>query len=96
MQNNTFALNIFAMKTPKKQHNTADIEEKLIEIGSMVRVYRKKFNKNYEIFAQEHNFNKVTLQRIESGKNYTMSSFLELLNIMNVSVEEFFHGIDTK
>jgi len=83
------------MKTPKTSHNTAEIEQKLIEIGSMVRAYRKKIDNNYENFALEHQFNKVTLQRIETGKNYTMSSFIEVLNAMGITLEEFFDS-DTK
>lgn len=85
------------MKTPKTPHNTADIQQKLTKIGEKVRMHRRGINANYEIFALEHHINKVTLQRIESGKNYTMSSFIELLNIMDVTIEEFFGGdIDSK
>jgi transcriptional regulator with XRE-family HTH domain len=77
-------------KLPKSDINP---DQLLLIIGSKVRKLRKMQNKNYEAFAKEHNFNKVTLQRIESGQNFTMTSLIELLNILGVSLEEFFSDI---
>jgi transcriptional regulator with XRE-family HTH domain len=65
-----------------------DIDQKLKEIGKKVRIRRKVIAKNYEDFAKAHKINKVTLLRIENGDNYTMSSFLRLLNLIGVSIED--------
>ena len=75
-----------------KQRNkiTPEVQQRLNQIGVMVRKHRKRMCKNYEDFAIKYDFNKVTLQRIETGKNYTMSSFIQLLNILDVSKEDFF------
>ncbi len=47
-----------------------------------------------QVFAQKYNINKVTLQRLETGKNFTMKSLIEVLNILDVSLEEFFSDLD--
>lgn len=69
---------------------TPEVQHRLNQIGALVRKHRKRMCRNYEDFAFKYNFNKVTLQRIETGKNYTMSSFIQLLNILDVTEEDFF------
>ncbi len=70
-----------------------NVEHLLKEIGSKVRFYRKSITNNYETFADEHHLNKVTVSRIESGQNFTMTSLIQVLGAMNVSLEDFFRGI---
>ena len=71
----------------------ADIEPILKEIGSRIRAHRKFVAKNYEHFAEEHNFNKVTISRIENGENFTMTSFIRVLRVLDISIEDFFKDI---
>jgi len=70
------------------QDNAAD--EILSRIGLKVRELRKRQEKNYEDFARKHRINKVTLQRLETGKNFTMKSLIDVLRIMGISMDEFF------
>ncbi len=65
----------------------------LVKIGLRVRELRKKHEKNYEEFARKHKINKVTLQRLESGRNFTMKSLVEILLILEVPLEEVFRDL---
>lgn len=65
-----------------------DIDQKLKEIGDKVKIRRKAISNNYENFAKTYKINKVTLLRIEKGENYTMSSFLRLLNSIGITIED--------
>jgi transcriptional regulator with XRE-family HTH domain len=71
----------------------ADIAPVLKEIGSRLRTQRKSVAKNYEDFARDHQFNKVTISRIENGENFTMSSLIQVLRVLDISIEDFFKGI---
>ncbi len=53
----------------KPSDDSSDILLK--KIGNSVRELRKKREKNYEEFARKHKINKVTLQRLETGQNFT-------------------------
>jgi hypothetical protein len=65
----------------------------LKEIGSRIRERRKLLARNYEKFAEANDFNKVTISRIENGENFTMSSLIQVLRVLDISVEDFFKGI---
>lgn len=68
----------------------------LVQIGEKIRKLRKQnpdFD-NYEIFSFFYKINKVTLQRIERGENYTMESLLKVLSALDVSLSEFFKDIE--
>ena len=67
----------------------------LVQIGKKIRKLRKS-NKdfdNYEVFAFTHKINKVTLQRMEKGENFTMQNFLKVLNALDISLSDFFKDI---
>jgi len=72
---------------------TNDIALILKEIGKRVKARRKLQTNNYETFAKEHHFNKVTISRIEAGENFTMISLIQVLRVLDISVEDFFKGI---
>jgi transcriptional regulator with XRE-family HTH domain len=72
---------------------TTDIDLILKEIGTRVRARRKLLASNYEDFADDHKFNKVTILRIENGENFTMTSLIQVLRVLDISVEDFFKGI---
>jgi len=70
-----------------------DVDLILKEIGSRIRMRRKSLAKNYEDFADDHDFNKVTISRLENGENFTMKSLVQVLRVLDVSIEDFFKGI---
>jgi transcriptional regulator with XRE-family HTH domain len=76
------------MKPKGKKFAPVNVDHKLKEIGEKVRLKRKAINNNYEDFAHEHNINKVTLNRIETGDNFKMSSLLQVLNAIGMSIED--------
>lgn len=65
----------------------------LKEIGLKIKAKRKMISSNYENFARDHNFNKVTIARMESGENFNIKSLIEILQVLNISLEDFFQGI---
>lgn len=71
-----------------------EIEDLMQKIGKRIRYHRKKVEKNYEVFAQKYNINKVTIQRMETGQNFTISSLLQVLGVLGISLEELFRDID--
>ena len=70
-----------------------DVDPVLKEIGAKIRAQRKLISKNYEDFAREHDFNKVTISRLENGENFTMSILIQVLRALDISLEDFFRGI---
>jgi len=73
---------------------TPDGLEKTIKIiGSKIRMNRKNTYKNYEKFAHEHGFNKVTILRLERGENCTITTLIQVLHALNLPIEDFFKGI---
>ena len=71
------------------------VVSKLKEVGEKVKEKRSQAvdGKNYMNFAKVHHINYVTLGRIENGEDFKMSSFLEILNAIGISREEFFKGM---
>ena len=78
------------MKKKVDKELQEEIQARMKEIGKKVRMERKKVNNNYEDFAKDHNLNKVTLARIENGENFTLSSLMEVLKPLNISLKSFF------
>ena len=73
--------------------SSSDVDLILKEMGSRIREKRKSVANNYEDFARDHQFNKVTISRIENGENFTMSSLIQVLRVLDISIEDFFKGI---
>lgn len=73
--------------------SSSDIDLILKEMGSRIREKRKSVANNYEDFARDHQFNKVTISRIENGENFTMSSLIQVLRVLDIPIEDFFKGI---
>lgn len=66
----------------------------LKKIGARLREVRKKQgHSSYEYFAYEYDLNKVTVAKAEKGGNVNMATLLKILEILDVSPEEFFKGI---
>ena len=76
-----------------KKPTSKEIDVTLKEIGAKVRTQRKSVYRNYESFADNYEFNKVTISRLENGENFTMSSLIQVLRVLDISLEDFFNGI---
>ena len=72
------------------KENTIE-EKRLFAIGKKIRQLRIEMGyRSAEIFAYEHNLNRVSYWRIEKGCNITMISLLKILDIHKISLSEFF------
>jgi transcriptional regulator with XRE-family HTH domain len=81
------------MKPKKMPESYANANQKLVQIGVKVRKLRKDMSPNYEDFAANSNINKVTLNRIERGDNVSLRLFVNTLQKMGISLEDFFKGL---
>jgi len=63
------------------------------EIGERLTAHRQQVGSNYKKFAAEHGINNMTLWRMEAGEDYKMSSFLQVLNEIGITPEDFFKGV---
>lgn len=81
------------MKAATNTELSSDVNQILKEIGSRIRTKRKMVNKNYEDFATAHNFNKVTVSRIEQGLNSSLKSIIMVARALDTPIEELFKGI---
>lgn len=69
------------------------VAQTMKEIGLKVAEHRQIVGSNYKKFATSHKLNNMTLWRIQKGEDYKMSSFIEVLNAIGISPEDFFKGI---
>jgi hypothetical protein len=65
-----------------------EIKQKMKEIGLRVTKCRQQVGSNYKKFATDHGINNMTLWRIEKGEDYKMSSLLQVLNAIDISIED--------
>ncbi len=88
----------FTMAAPKKNQSkdpNKDIANTLLSIGKKLKQLRKEAGfTNYENFAFEYDFNRVSYGRIESGANITLKSLLRVLTIHKISLKDFFKDIE--
>ncbi len=73
----------------------AEIDARLIAVGKQIKQLRIKMGySSAEIFAYEHNLNRVSYWRMEKGCNITMASLLKILDIHQVSLSDFFTKVE--
>lgn len=67
----------------------------LKRIGERLKYFRKKAGySNYEYFAYDHNISRPQYGKYEAGANIQLNTLIKILKAMNVTLEEFFKGID--
>ena len=81
------------MKPKKVPESYLEVDQKLEQIGKKVRQLRKEKSANYEDFAREKNINKVTLNSIEKGESVSLRLFINVIQKLGISLEDFFNGI---
>ncbi len=68
---------------------------RLTAIGAHIKTLRiQKGYTSAEIFAYEHDLNRISYWRMERGCNITMNSLLRILDIHKITLSEFFKDID--
>ena len=86
-----------AAKNPKKKTGKLSSSEikKLKLIGERLKHFRKKAGySNYEYFAYENNISRPQYGKYEAGANIQLNTLIKILEAMDVSLEEFFKGLE--
>ena len=64
------------------------------QIGEKLKKLRIKAKYvSAEIFAYDHELNRVQYWRMEKGANFTMNSLIAVLDIHKITLEDFFDGL---
>lgn len=67
----------------------------LKKLGERIRELRKKKGySNYEHFAYENGISRTQYGKYEKGENMKFLTFLKILKGLNVTIEDFFTGLD--
>lgn len=81
------------MAPEQRKHNVNDSieDERIKKIAAKLKELRKNAGyTNYENFALDHDIGRVQYWRMEKGANFTMVSFLKILDAHKMSLGEFF------
>ncbi|MBQ4821514.1 helix-turn-helix transcriptional regulator [Aquimarina sp. MMG016] len=69
-------------------------KDRLSIIGERIRELRLKAGyTSYETFAVDNGLPRKNYWRIEKGQNFTIETLLRILDIHNISLEDFFKGL---
>lgn len=74
--------------------NDADFQKDLDKISDRIKQLRIDAGyTSYEKFANANGFQLKQYWRLESGKNFQITTLLKLLKLHNISMEDFFKGL---
>jgi len=78
--------------------NSDHIDKQLKNLGERIKQIRKaKGFSNYEKFAHQHDFNRSSYGRFESGEDIRFSSLLRVLDAFDMDIQDFFaEGFEKK
>ncbi len=83
------------MKSAKKGSDTPD--QVLKKIGLRIKELRKaKGFTNYEHIAYELGMSRSQYWKYEQGKNIEIKTLLRILSLLDISIVEFFKGLDSE
>lgn len=72
-----------------------DEAKQLKKIGDRLKYFRKKAGcTNYEYFAYENDISCPQYGKYEAGANIQLNTLMKILKALNISLEEFFKGLD--
>jgi transcriptional regulator with XRE-family HTH domain len=64
--------------------NNLKIKDVKLEIGQLAKSYRKKQKLSQQDLADQLELSRLTIQNIESGKNFNIDTLLKVLNHFNL------------
>ena len=64
--------------------NNLKIKDVKLEIGQLAKAYRKKQKLSQQDLADQLELSRLTIQNIESGKNFNIDTLLKVLNHFNL------------
>ena len=72
-----------------------DTDKRIQKIGEKLKKLRvDKGYTSYETFAFDNEINRVQYWRMEKGTNVTMKSLIKVLDIYDLTLNEFFKDLD--
>lgn len=79
-----------------KREKETPQDPRFVEIGKRIKELRiAKGYTSAEIFAYEHELNRVSYWRMEKGCNMTLVSLMRILDIHQLSLHEFFKDFES-
>lgn len=67
----------------------------IVKIASKIKRLRiQRGYTSYETFAYDNELPRVQYWRMEKGTNFTIKNLLKILDIHQISIEEFFSDLD--
>ena len=76
-----------------KKEIPTKVTQQLKQVGQKFEELRKINIKESKSFTEENDINRMTLWRIQNGKDFQLSKLLQVLNAIGISPEDFFKGI---
>jgi len=71
------------------------MDERILQIANRIKQLRiEKGYGSHEFFAWEHNIPRVQYWRMEKGTNFTIKTFLRILDAHGITLKEFFEGVE--
>ncbi len=71
------------------------MDERILKIAKLIKSLRiEKDYGSHEFFAWEHNIPRVQYWRMEKGTNFTIRTFLRILDAHNITMKDFFDRLD--
>ncbi len=72
--------------------NSPKIKDVKLEIGHLVKLYRKSEKISQQELADKLGLSRITIQNLESGKNFTIDTLLKVLQYFD-KLNEYFEFI---
>lgn len=74
---------------------TKDIESRIDQVANKLKKLRiEKGYTSYENFAFDNDLPRMQYWRMEKGTNFTFANLVKILDIHEISLEDFFKDID--
>jgi len=71
------------------------VDERIEQIGNKLKELRKaKGYTSYETFAWDNDLPRMQYWRMEKGTNFTIQNFLKILDVHQITLEEFFEDFE--
>lgn len=76
--------------------NTHDFEGVIALVGAKIKALRIEAGyKSYEVFAWENDLSRIQYWKMEKGVNCTLKSLNKVLQIHNITIQDFFCSLET-
>ncbi len=70
------------------------IPELIVIADRLKEIRKEKGFKNYEHIAFELGMSRSAYWRLESGENFSLKTLIRICNLLDITLEQFFEGVD--